>query len=165
MLSLLCNPVNCTNCCFLYPRMGPSYLNTPLYGGSHVFEVVQTGQTKHLWSLNNWRHISHVWKGNVRWGFSAATCNFTARCHKILHTEPLTKPEFGKIFARIAHHFKLNSDEKINSWSVHIHMDTFINAYPYSEAVDRAEEHSENSSLEYHGWLKTAAAHQENAHR
>ena len=27
MLSLVCNHVNCTNCCFLYPSMGPLYEN------------------------------------------------------------------------------------------------------------------------------------------
>ena len=66
----------------------------PLYKGHHVFfTVAQTGQTKHPLSFyDSWRFpqvLCHVWKGRVIWGVSAATCNFSSRCHYIPHTEPL----------------------------------------------------------------------------
>ena len=48
--------LNCTNCCFLQPRMSPLYLNT-LY--LHLEQVLSTeatmfftGQTKHLLSFS-----------------------------------------------------------------------------------------------------------------
>ena len=90
--------LNRTNCCFLYPRMGPLYFNTlsgvgPFYGGRHVFY-----SSPKLYKLNTFCFFMTT-EGDHRFSFmfggwgegcSAATCNFTTRCHSILHCEPLT---------------------------------------------------------------------------
>ena len=54
---IMCDHLNCMNCCFLYPNMGPLYLNI-LYlerilstEAAMFFTVAQTGQTKHLLSF------------------------------------------------------------------------------------------------------------------
>ena len=83
------------NRCFLYTRMGPLYLNTLYLHREGVLSVeatmfvfftgAQTGQTKHLLSFYDTRRLpqvlSHVWKRRVKWGVTAATWNFTTRCH------------------------------------------------------------------------------------
>ena len=91
--------LNCTNRCFLDPRIRSLYLNTVYLHLEQVFSkeaamfftVAQTGQTKHLLGFyDNWRLqvLLHAWKGRM-WGVISWTYNLTTRCHKILHTEPL----------------------------------------------------------------------------
>ena len=73
--------------------MGPLYLNTLYLQWKWVLSteaamfvtVAHTGQTKHLLSFyDHWFSFMFGWGG---WGegHSAAICNFTTRCHKILH--------------------------------------------------------------------------------
>ena len=77
---------NCTNCCFLYLRMGPLYLSIfilgagPLYGGRHVF------YSSLNWKKLNtfWVFMTTVWKERMRWG--VFSCNAQLH-HYTLNTE------------------------------------------------------------------------------
>ena len=75
------------------------YIRSRSSQGAAMFSTVaQTGQTKHLLSFHdNWKlqQVLLCLEGEGE-GYSAATCNFTTRCHLILNTEPLnhnTRPK------------------------------------------------------------------------
>ena len=73
------NHINCTNCCFLYPKMAPLYLNTLYLHQERVLSmeatifvtVAQTGQTKHLWVVMTLKATTGSvscleWEGEMR---------------------------------------------------------------------------------------------------
>ena len=65
MFPLVCFHLNSTNCWFLYHRMRRFYINTM----PCVLQQLRLDELNTFW----------------------VTCNFTTRCHYILHTAPLTR--------------------------------------------------------------------------